>query len=298
MPKSMSPTSVAVFAAFCLTLANAPGTPACAPDDSAQIAELLAAPHRGADRRARDIYRHPLETLAFFGLCKSMSVVEVWPGSGWHAEILAPLLTAGRGVYYAAGFNFGSQRIRKYQREMQRELEATARQQAANYERMVFTVFDPPRHLAIAPKASADLVLSFRNLHNWLGQGYLNAAFRAFYLALKPGGILGLVEHRAKPNTSLQEQLKTGYLDEEMVIDMASQAGFILLARSEINANPKDTHNHPGGVWALPPSLRWGDLQRDKYLAIGESDRMTLKFIKPSTAGDEMRSLQGEKPPP
>jgi predicted methyltransferase len=288
MPKSKKP-SLAFFAIFSLTPAYAPSALACSQADTAQIVELLAAPQRRADWRARDVYRHPLETLAFFGLCKSMSVVEVWPGSGWHAEILAPLLTAGRGVYYAAGFNFGSQRIKKYQREMQRELEAKARQQAANYDRMVFTVFDPPRHLAIAPKASADLVLSFRNLHNWLGQGYLNAAFRAFYQALKPGGILGLVEHRAKPNTPLQEQLKTGYLDEEMVIDMASQAGFILLARSEINANPKDTHNHPGGVWALPPSLRWGDLDQDKYLAIGESDRMTLKFIKPSAAGDGLQ---------
>lgn len=150
------------------------------------------------------------------------------------------------------------------------------------YGKVVKTVLLAPDYLDIAPRGSADMVLTFRNAHNWAKAGNAEAMFEAFYAALKPGGVLGVVDHRAKPGTPFQRQIDTGYLTEEYVIGLAQKAGFRLAAKSQINANPRDDTDHPRGVWTLPPTLALGDKDRDKYLAIGESDRMTLKFVKPS----------------
>ncbi|HWN30129.1 MAG TPA: methyltransferase, partial [Burkholderiales bacterium] len=149
------------------------------------------------------------------------------------------------------------------------------------YDRIIHTELQAPEYTAIAPRGSADLVLTFRNVHNWAKDGSADAAFKAFYDVLKPGGILGVSDHRANPGTPFEDMIRSGYVTEDYVIELAQRAGFRLAAKSEINANPKDTKDHPEGVWTLPPTLRLGDQDREKYLAIGESDRMTLKFLKP-----------------
>jgi len=218
---------------------------------------------------ARDKYRHPLETLNFFGLQAEMTVVEIWPSSGWYSEILAPYL-AGKGKYILADTPSDPKGYTTPRLEwMSKNPEIAAR--------TTITKFLPPDITDIAPEGTADLVLTFRNIHNWQGDKAQKAAFASFFKALKPGGVLGIVEHRAKKNNDP----KSGYVLESEVIRYAVGAGFKLEAKSEINANPKDTKNYPEGVWTLPPRLRLGDKDKQKYLDIGESDRMTLKFVKP-----------------
>lgn len=211
-----------------------------------------------------------------------MTVVEIWPGGkGWYTGILAPWLR-DQGTLYAAHFNEDSP-SEFYRKSRQQFLEMTAASPAL-YAEVIVTAFNPPAHTDIAPAGSADRVLTFRNVHNWYMRGggdeRVLAAFEAFYKALKPGGILGVVEHRLPAERSLSEQRHSGYMREDYVIRMAEQAGFRLLKRSEINANPADTADHPEGVWTLPPSLRLGDDRKAYYTGIGESDRMTLAFIK------------------
>lgn len=230
---------------------------------------------RSSGQADRDPYRHPAETLAFFGIRPDMTVVELWPGGGWYTEILAPYL-AERGRLYLAHFSpHAKAGFRK--RLLQRTydwLESRA------YRHVEVTTLSKG-HYNLAPAGTADLVLTFRNLHNWLAQGYLEEVFQASYRALKPGGILGIVEHRAPEGRSMRWMNRAGYVSQSLTVDMAKKAGFKLLATSEINANPKDTKDYARGVWTLPPRLIEGDTDRDIYLGIGESDRMTLKFIKP-----------------
>ncbi len=256
---------------------------ALASDPSASTEVLLdriiAAPHRAPADRQRDRYRHPKETLSFFRVRENMTVVEVWPGRGWYTEILAPFLRDS-GKLYAAGFVRGSSDVADYPTATQEAFEQKLRQQPEIYDRVMITAFSPPRLSEIAPKGSVDRVLTFRNVHNWLSQGLAESSFRAFYEVLKPDGILGVVEHRAFDGTPLCRQIETGYVTERQVIELARNAGFALIGKSEVNANPKDTKDHPGGVWALPPTLRWGSVDEGKYRAIGESDRMTLAFAK------------------
>lgn len=243
------------------------------------IESAVESSHRSADFRQRDTYRHPQATLSFFGIRDDMTVVEIWPGpAGWYTEILAPLLH-DKGKLYAAHFPPDSD-IGFYTRA----LTSFNDKLAANpdvYGRVEVTHLYPPAHSQIAPPGSADAVLTFRNVHNWVKAGNAELVFSSFYDALKPGGILGVVEHRADEGTPLEQQIESGYISESYVIELATQAGFVLEARSEVNANPRDNHQHPAGVWSLPPSLRLGDQDRDRYLAIGESDRMTLRFRKP-----------------
>ena len=249
-------------------------------DAGPAIEAAMAGSHRSDANRARDGYRHPRETLQFFGLRPDMSVVEVWPGGGWYTQILAPVLRE-RGKYYAAHFHVDV----TSPRYMGPAREAFVKSLAARpdlYDRVVVTSLDAPRHVDMAPRASIDLVLTFRNVHNWTAAKTDEAMFRTFFDALKPGGVLGVVEHRAREGTSLEQMIKTGYMTEGYVIGLAQKAGFRLAARSEVNANPKDTKDHPRGVWTLPPTFRLGDQDRQKYIAIGESDRMTLKFLKPA----------------
>jgi predicted methyltransferase len=246
---------------------------------AAQLERAIAGPHRSDANRARDAHRHPRETLQFFGVRPDMTVVEIWPGAGWYTEILAPLLREG-GKYYAAHFHLdgGGPRYRQASLLGYREMLAS---RPHLYNKVTVTAFEAPRHSAIAPAGSANLVLTFRNVHNWSAAKSDEASFRAFHEALKPGGVLGVVEHRARDGTPLEQMIKTGYMTEAYVIALAERVGFRFAGKSEVNANPRDTKDHLRGVWTLPPTFRLGDQERAKYRAIGESDRMTLKFIKP-----------------
>lgn len=239
--------------------------------------------HRSDDNRARDVYRNPKETLGFFGFRSDMTVVEVWPGGGWYTEILAPALQKD-GKLYAAQYSvnpaFGYQR--RYFGSFLTKL-GTA---PDIYSNVTITHLAFPYELTIAPKGSADMVVTFRNVHNWFAEGYGTEAARlgfvAMFDALKPGGILGIVDHRWPDPSNEDPGAENGYISEERTIEYAEAAGFELAGRSDINRNPRDTHDHPQGVWTLPPSLALGDEDRDKYLEIGESDRYTLKFVKPA----------------
>jgi predicted methyltransferase len=227
--------------------------------------------------RARDRYRHPAQTLQFFGVRPDQTVIEITPGGGWYSEILAPLLQAG-GHYIAA--------VQKPAGlgEARRDDDALHRKFAADkviYGDARFVVFDPKAPVLGAP-GSADVVLTFRNVHNWVAADTAPTMFKAFFSVLKPGGVLGLVDHRASDDTSVQVPKDSGYLRTGDVVKMAAAAGFTLQASSDINANAKDTKNYPQGVWTLPPTLALGKQNKAKYLAIGESDRMTLRFVKPA----------------
>ncbi|WP_237068400.1 class I SAM-dependent methyltransferase [Microbulbifer guangxiensis] len=246
------------------------------------LATVIAGDHRTPEYAARDQFRHPAETLRFIGIEPDMTVVEIAPGGGWYTEILAPYLKQG-GTFYAAHFPENSESS-YYQRSLKAFKEKLAADQE-NYGKVILTEFDPAAGSEIAPAGSADVVVTFRNVHNWMRGENEKQAFDSFFAALKPGGVLGVVEHRAKPGTSREDMISSGYVTQDHVIEVAQQAGFELEEASEINANPKDTADHPKGVWTLPPSLRLGDEDKDKYLAIGESDRMTLRFRKPDEAG-------------
>ncbi|MDP1026731.1 methyltransferase domain-containing protein [Sphingomonas sp. KR1UV-12] len=256
-----------------LLLAAAPALiAASAPRVPAAVAAAVAAPTRTAANVARDRYRHPAETLAFFGVKPTDTVVEVWPGGGWYTEILAPL-TAKSGTYYAAGpWAKGLDGVRAMQAR-----------DAATYGKAKLAAFPAEAGAAGVPDGSADVVLTFRNVHNWRfgGADRARAMFAAMYRMLKPGGTLGVVEHRLPENRDAAAEEKSGYMKPSSVIAFATAAGFRLAARSEVNANSKDSADWPEGVWTLPPSYALKDKDRAKYAAIGESDRMTLKFIKP-----------------
>lgn len=243
------------------------------------IKQAIVGDHRSDQNIDRNQYRHPIQTLDFFGLKPNMTVVEIWPGGGWYSEILAPVLK-GRGQYYAAGFSLIAKRTPNWRKNYQKKFEQKLKQNPDIYSKTIITDLSIPERPEIAPAGTADLVLTFRNVHNWMKGDYAQAVFDSMFNALKPGGILGVVEHRAKPGTSLNAMISSGYVTEEHVIKLAQTAGFKLQDKSEINANPTDTTLHPKGVWTLPPTLRLGEKNHTKYLAIGESDRMSLKFIK------------------
>lgn len=251
-----------------------------AQDVGADIDRILSGNHRDPKNAARDKYRHPKEVLSFFGLRPDMTVVEIWPSTGWWTEILGPLLKDS-GKYYAALYPSQAPNAPAYSKRVETQYEAKLAAHPDLYGKVVKTAVLAPGFTQPAPKGSADMVLTFRNVHNWAKAGIADQMFKTFYDTLKPGGILGVTDHRAKPGTPFEKQVESGYLTEEYVIGLAQRAGFKLAAKSEINANPLDTADHPRGVWTLPPTLALGDQDRDKYLAIGESDRMTLKFVKP-----------------
>jgi len=241
--------------------------------------EVIDAPHRSEENRARDRYRHPKETLLFFGLRENMTVVEISPATGWYTEILAPILKR-QGKFLASPPALTADTPEPLKRR-DAAYKAMVAADAKLYGGTTITNFDLQKPV-FGTAGNADMVLTFRNVHNWAKAGTADAMFQAFHTALKTGGVLGVVEHRARPGTSFQRQIDSGYMTEAYVIETATRAGFKLVASSDINYNPKDTTDHPGGVWNLPPNLR-GVAEKDKakYLAIGESDRMTLKFVKP-----------------
>jgi predicted methyltransferase len=233
---------------------------------------VIAGEHRSANA-ARDNARHPYETLSFFGIKPTMTVVELVPGGGWYTEILAPYLR-DKGKYIGAG----QAPDKKGGMAFRARLDANP----ALYGKAAMAVFEPPSRYEIAPAGSVDMVLTFRNLHNWVGNGEdaLKTTFKEIHKVLKPGGVLGLVDHRLPVAMKQDEKASSGYVHEAYVIKIAESAGFKLAGKSEVNANPKDKADHEKGVWTLPPTLANKDKDREKYIAIGESDRMTLKFVK------------------
>lgn len=254
-----------------------------APDAVSLLDAAIAGEHRTPEEKARDTWRHPKETLTFFGVEPAMTVVEIWPGGGWYTKILAPYLKTGGGVYYAAQRDPASS---------PRAAEAVQKFKDAYADRNLYGEINVTvlgEGFDVAPEGSADVVLTFRNVHNWTSAGQAETNFKAFYRALKPGGVLGVVEHRAAEGAA--EDPDSGYVRESTVKALAEAAGFQFVDSSEVNANPKDTKDHPFGVWTLPPVRRSSESQgqedpnfdRAKYDAIGESDRMTLKFVKPKS---------------
>ena len=271
----------------------APATPAPAPMDqpvtppppqsaaglaSANLDPVLAGDWRSAANKARDEYRHPKQTLALFGVKPGDTLIEITPGGGWYAEVLAPLLKDS-GSYIAAISKPAKPAGEAAQDKS--ALQTKFEGNPAEYGNAKTIEFDPKSPSFGAPM-SADVVLTFRNVHNWVMADTAPAMFKAFFQVLKPGGTLGVVDHRAAAGADLGKIKQSGYLPQDYVIKLATDAGFKLADQSEINANPKDTKDYAKGVWTLPPTLTLGDQDRAKYLAIGESDRMTLKFVKPT----------------
>ncbi len=268
----------ALAAAFAGAMMLAPTASASSNTDSL-IDDAIGGEHRSAANRARDEYRHPRDTLLFFGLRGDMTLVEISPAAGWYTEILAPVLK-DNGRYIAA-----VPKIEAGMPEAMKQRDAAFRDKLASgraiYGDTTVTAFDAAKP-NFAPAGSADMVVTFRNVHNWAKAGHTDAMFKGFFDVLKKGGVLGVVEHRAKPGTDFKRQVDSGYMTEDYVIEAAERAGFVLEASAEINSNRHDTKDYPGGVWTLPPNLRGvSDADKAKYLEIGESDRMTLRFVKP-----------------
>jgi predicted methyltransferase len=250
-------------------------------DLKAALKAILASPHRRPGHRERDKYRHAVETLAFFGIKQDMTVIEIGPGEGWYTEVLAPLL-AKKGTLIVTGSDPNGPDDAMSTATGTR-LKLFLESAPELYGKVKVSYIAPPDKLELAPEGTADMALVIRGMHGWQQRDQVDAYLAAIHKALKPGGVFGLEAHRSKPGEDPKESAKKGYLPEEWVIQTVEKAGFKLVEKSEINANPKDTKDYEGGVWTLPPNLDLGDKDRDKYLAIGESDRMTLKFVKAET---------------
>jgi predicted methyltransferase len=273
-------TLIAVAIAGCTTPSQTASQAASSAASAMSLDAAIGGPQRTDKARARDAYRHPKETLQFFGLSPTQTVLEIAPGGGWYTDILAPYLRDGGHLYEA--------QYRSTLPELDNEERATdatfLRKLAAapnTYGNVTVGTLRAGELSGFDARGRFDRVLTFRNIHNWIKDGQLDANLRAFPSALKPGGELGVEEHRARPGASVQQMIDSGYVTEAFVIEHAQAAGFVLAARSEINANARDTTDHPHGVWSLPPTYKGGDTDRATYAAIGESDRMTLRFVKP-----------------
>ena len=269
------PSAISRRTAIAMIVATT-GAPGAAVAQQTGLAEQIASPHRSASNRARDVWRKPLETTRFFGVEPYHRVVEILPGSGaYWLEFLAPYLR-DRGYYVAANRdeNAGAPYVEDHKR-----LLAKLAADPARYDKVLVTKFQADLH-EIAPPASADFVLTFRNLHNWIDRNEIESSLRAFHKALKPGGVLGVGDHRGRNDMTQEAQMRSGYVRQDFAIDLIQKGGFKLVGTSEAKANPKDTKDHENGVWSLPPTYRGGDKDREKYAAIGESDRFLLKFVK------------------
>jgi predicted methyltransferase len=270
-PKLAAGVVCAVVLAACATTSSRQST-------AEDLTGILAGNQRTDAERARDVYRHPKETLLFFGIRPETSVLEVWPEPGWYTEIIAPLVRE-KGKYYAAliapdpSSAYNTKRLDSYRAKL------AARPDL--YDKVQIVTL-PTDGADVVPPGSLDMVVTFRNLHNWMSAGEASQVFATLYKALKPGGILGIVEHRGNPAVAQDPKAKSGYVNEEYAIHLIEAQGFRLVAKSEVNANPKDTKDYEQGVWTLPPSYRLGEKDHDKYAAIGESDRFTMRFVKPA----------------
>lgn len=263
------------------------------PEPGALLDKALTGDHRKASNVERDKYRHPRETLEFFGLKPDMTVVELWPGGGWYTEVLAPVLHE-HGKLVAAGFDKNEKDQPGYRIPLQKRYEEKLAKRPDVYGDVKVIPFNPPKVNKLGPEGSADMVVTFRNFHNWVAQDAADAVFRAAFDVLKPGGVFGVVQHRADEGADVEKSARHGYVPEGWMIEQAEAVGFELDGKSEVNANPADTHDHEAGVWTLPPSYRICDRKAEggasqeeieackkKYDEIGESDRMTLRFVKP-----------------
>jgi len=261
--------------ASALTLVGAVLASAAPAPDPGLLA-AVADPGRTATYVARDPARHPAEELASFGIKPNMTVVELWPGGGYWTEILGAYLAKGGGTYYVALNAPGDAEEDKGTERWRTRMAAQKDHLGVIHETML-----GPKNMDIAPAGSADMVLTFRNLHNWMDGGYADEVLAAAFKALKPGGILGVEEHRGRNDKPQDPKAKDGYVRQDYTVALAKKAGFVLIGSSEINANPKDTKDWVDGVWTLPPTLSQGDKDRAKYVAIGEADNFVLKFQKP-----------------
>ncbi len=242
------------------------------------INDAINGEHRTKENKARDAYRNPNKTLLFFGIQKNIKVLEILPGRGWYTEILAPILKDNGQLTVAS---FGDNHPNDYLRDVHLKYVKHLNKNPMVYGNVRRVVFNEENHyLKDIDSNSQDLVLTFRNTHNWIKYGGVENIYQAFHRVLKKGGILGVVQHRAHNKDNAKETAKNGYVPERYLINLVEETGFELIEKSEINANQKDNKNHPKGVWTLPPTLRLGDIDKEKYIEIGESDRMTLKFIK------------------
>jgi predicted methyltransferase len=268
---------VSILAALLLTASCS--TTSTRETTAAALDNILAGAQRSAGNTARDPYRHPKETLLFFGIRPEMRVLEIWPEPGWYTEIIAPLVRE-RGKYYAAviAANPQSQYVTKRLAEYRQKLASNPQLYGA-----VSVVTFPRDGSDVVPPGSVDMVVTFRNIHNWMADGYAEQAFATAYKALKPGGVLGVVEHRGNGALPQDPKAKSGYVNEDYAMRLIEGQGFRLVGESQVNSNPKDTKDYEQGVWTLPPTYRLGDQDREKYAQIGESDRFTLKFVKPKT---------------
>jgi predicted methyltransferase len=268
-----------MLAGSALAADNAVGGPKTTGAALKRLQAVVNGDQRTPEQKARDKYRHPVETLAFFGIQPNMTVVELWPFGGWYTSIIAPYVK-DNGKFYAAAMDPASTSPgdQKYNGELKKMLDA----RPDLYSKVQWSVLAPGK-FQIAPDGSADLVVTFRNIHNWTWQGMEKDVFAAAFRALKPGGILGVEEHRNNDPNYEPKQRGQAYVGEDWAIKLIESVGFKLVGKSEINANPKDTKDYPKGVWTLPPNYAMGEQDKAKYTAIGESDRFTLKFMKPNT---------------
>ena len=277
MRKTLVRTAIVTIGLALATTAQAGSSDGLDARAQAALEQAVANPARSEKNRARDVYRHPVQTLEFFGIRPTDTVVEIWPGGGWYTEILAPYLAAKGRLIVAAPAGKGSENLAK---RLDADPALFGKVERANFPTVLGGT-------GVAP-GTADAVLTFRNVHNW-GMGYQHPerkpyseeAFAELFAMLKPGGVLGIEDHRLPEDASAEREKSSGYIKVSTVRALAEKAGFQFVAASEINANPKDTTDWAEGVWTLPPTLALGDTDRAKYEAIGESDRMTLKFIKP-----------------
>jgi predicted methyltransferase len=278
-----STLSAAATAKVLAALAGALLAVACTSSSSRQstadsLTQILAGDQRTPEERARDAYRHPKETLLFFGIRPEMRVLEVWPEPGWYTAVIAPLLRE-KGKYFAAVI--ADDPSSKYITHRLEEYRGRLAARPDLYDRVTVVSF-PVAGGDVVPPGSVDMVLTFRNIHNWMARDQASQAFATMYRALKPGGILGVVEHRGNPAVPQDPKAKSGYVNEDYAIHLIEEQGFRLVAKSGVNDNPRDTKDYEQGVWTLPPTYRLGAKDHDKYAAIGESDRFTLRFIKPA----------------
>lgn len=245
-----------------------------------KIETFMDSDHRSEKNIARNKYRNPLETLSFFGLEPEMTVLEIAPGGGWYKEILAPAMK-GTGTYIAGSYDINVEGQPKYRYRQHKALLNGIKEQSELYGDIQVATYSPPESRDLWKEDSVDMVLTFRSSHGWARTGIIESVYSDFFKVLKPGGVLGVVQHRAPEEGDAIEWAKKGYVPESFIIAAAEKAGFQLAEKSEVNANPKDKKDHEQGVWRLPPTLALGEENREAYLEIGESDRMTLKFIKP-----------------
>jgi predicted methyltransferase len=276
--------SLTLLSSACGGSAASPPRTATEPTTSSvnmKLNSALAGPQRTEKERARDRYRHPLETLEFFGIREDSNVVELAAGQGWYTAVLAPLV-ADKGKLSVTSSDPNGPPDSEGTKGA-KQLAERFTKDPASFGKVSTLVVDWKQDFSFGPPGSADTVLTFRNLHGWIRDGVIQKVMAASFRVLKSGGTLGIEEHRARPDGSTDPKVigDIGYVPEPYVIQLAEQAGFKLAGKSEINANPKDTKDYPKGVWTLPPTLRLGDVDQEKYVAIGESDRMTLKFVKP-----------------